>query len=270
MPYTTPDLIRRHLISTYPLQSRVTDHSLVVPDSDWVIFWGGAVDASTCTVKALRTATLTRVAVTLNATATTFAASPVVRGSVTVASDSSLGTIFTESVDFIIDYEQGTISPASSGALLPGQAVTLWYLPYTVLTLGIDFDLDDAHGRLRRHLGGSLVSGATIHVDFTPIFAGVDDDMAASAAGTANALIECEVDPTRQFEADPILGLAATFRALELLCRTAAARELSSLRGQDKVATVWLKLADDYAARSSTLIANFRAPITSPHSPRLS
>jgi hypothetical protein len=77
------------------------------------------------------------------------------------------------------------------------------------------------------------------------------------------------VDPDRQFGADPALQAAATYRALEIICRAAAARELSSLRGEDRTAIAWMKLADAHAERSEHLLRLFRPPYAGPSAPAI-
>ena len=83
----------------------------------------------------------------------------------------------------------------------------------------------------------------------------------------ANGMVENEVDPDRQFEVDPTLSAAATYRALEIVCRAAAGRELASLRGGDRIAGAWIKLAEDYFARSGLLLRSFRPPYDGPRTP---
>jgi hypothetical protein len=75
------------------------------------------------------------------------------------------------------------------------------------------------------------------------------------------------VDPDSQFGADPVLQASATYRALEIICHAAAARELSSLRGEDRTAVAWMKLAETYATRSEQLLRLFRPPYTGPTAP---
>jgi len=83
----------------------------------------------------------------------------------------------------------------------------------------------------------------------------------------ANGMVETEVDPNREFEVDPTLSAAATYRALEIVCRAAASRELAASRSGDRVASVWIKLADGYSERSELLLRGFRPPYESPRNP---
>ncbi|MEW5995224.1 MAG: hypothetical protein AB1744_12655 [Candidatus Zixiibacteriota bacterium] len=84
----------------------------------------------------------------------------------------------------------------------------------------------------------------------------------------ANALVERDIDPDRQFGADPVLQSGATYRALEIICRASAARELSRARGEDRTALAWMKLADGYAARADQVLRSFHPPFTGPSTPQ--
>jgi len=67
-----------------------------------------------------------------------------------------------------------------------------------------------------------------------------------------------------------MLNAAATYRALEIVCRASAIRELASLRGADRTASVWLKLADEYAKEAGAMISTFRPPAKSVRPPQSS
>ena len=117
MLYTSVEKVRQHLVSVFPIQERVTDHSAVLAGIDFVTFFGGAIDDSSIVVKSVQTNDLKRAAITLGISATALPDSLLIRGTVVVASDSSLGTIYIENQDYIIDYSSGSISTKSGGAL---------------------------------------------------------------------------------------------------------------------------------------------------------
>jgi len=266
MSYTNIESVRRHLLTPYPVSDRVHDQPVVMPESDYVQFYGGAVDGSTVSVKSIRTNVPTRLALTLCAGPTALAAAPLVRGSGVVASDSSLGTVYTENVDYLIDYEAGALTVKDGGALEAGNQVTAWFVPYLVLVAGDDYQLNSARGEIRR-LAGAIAPGETVWVDYSPTYVHLPDEIVGEAVSMANGMVAREVDPDRQFEADPALGAAATYRALAVACRAAATRELATLRGNDKAALAWVKLSDDYAREADMLLRSFRPPAQSPHAP---
>jgi hypothetical protein len=102
------------------------------------------------------------------------------------------------------------------------------------------------------------------------VFVSVTDEIVENAVALANGMVESEVDPEREFEANARLSASATYRALEVVCRAAASRELASQSGTDKVASVWIKLADDYGGRSDQLLNAFRPPCAGPRNPQRS
>ena len=267
MSYTNVELVRHHLVADFPTQENIYDQAVILKGSDYATFFNGAIEESSLTVKSQQSNDLTSATVTLGSGGTSLASSPLVRGSVVVASDSSLGTIYTENVDYIIDYPLSVLTIKSGGALSAGQTVSVWYLAYVIYTDGSDYQADVNRGRIRRLSGGDIAPGETVYLDYSPIYQSFNEEMLNNAVLEANGLIEKEVDPDGQFGADPVLQASATYRALEIVCHAAAARELSSLRGEDRTALAWMKLAETYTTRSELLLRLFRPPYTGPAAP---
>lgn len=267
MSYTSAEQIRHHLVIPYPIEDQVTDQPVTMPDSDHVRFYGGAIDAESFRVKSLRSRKPARATVTFSNGSAVITSNSIVPDSVVVASDSSLGTVYVENVDYIVDYGGGLLTMKVGGALSSNHQVTVWFLPYALYEAGSDYALDAANGRIKRLAGGDIAVGETAWLDYCPVFVSVADEIVDNAVTMANGMIEQEVDPDRQYEADSALSAGATYRALEIVCRAAASRELASQRGADKVAAGWMKLSDDYATRSDLLLRNFRPPYSGPRAP---
>ena len=270
MSYTTAEQVRRHLIIPYPVEEQVTDQPLTLTGSGFVRFFGGAVEAVSVRVKAVRSQTPQRVKVQFSDGSALIASGMIVPDSVVVASDSSLGTVYVENVDYVVDYSGGRLTAKVGGCLSSTETVTVWYLPYALYEDGSDYSLDAPGGQIKRLTGGAIASGETVRLDYRPVFVSVSDEIVENAVALANGMVQTEVDSDREFEANPGLSAAATYRALEIVCRAAASRELASQNGADKVATVWIKLADDYAVRSDQLLTGFRPPFTGPRNPQRS
>lgn len=269
MSYTNVELVRHHLVAAFPTQDKVYDQAVII-ESDYVTFFNGPVEEPSVLVKSVQSNIPTRVTVTLNSERTSLVAAPLVRGSVLVASDSSLGTVFTENVDYVIDYELGDLIIKEGGGLSVGQTITVWYQDYFIYTASGDYQLDADRGRIKRLSGGDIAAGETVYLDYAPVYQSFNEEILTRAVLEANGLIEREVDPDRQFGADSMLQSCATYRALEIICRASAARELSSLRGEDRTALAWMKLAETYATRSVELMRSFRPPFDGPATPALS
>ncbi len=266
MAYTNVELLRHTLTTPVPIQEKVTDQAVIL-GSDYVTFFNGPVEHASVTVKSIQSTSPVRTTLTLTHQRTSIVAAPLVRGSVVVASDSSLGSLYTENVDYIVDYTEGDVLIKEGGSLALGQTVTVWYVAYITYQEGSDYLLDATNGRLKRTAGGDIAVGETVWLDYQPVYASIDEELLTKAVTEANGLIEREVDPDGQFGADPTLQASATYRALEIVCHAAAARELSSLRGEDRTALAWIRLAEKYAARSERLLRSFRAPYANPNAP---
>lgn len=267
MSYTSVEQVRGYLTSAFPVSDRIVDQQVTLSGTEYVTFYGAAVDSSTVVVKSLQTNSLTRAAITLGTDANAFSASPISRGSVAVASDSSLGTIYAENADYIISYESGTLTIKTGGVLSAGMTVTIWFLPFTTYQSGADYTLDNQRGRIKRLAGGSIASAEAVRLDFVPLQQSFDDELLESAVVQANGMIEHEIDSSGSFGASPVLQALATYRALEIICHAAAVRELSRRAADDRAALAWMKLADAYELRSEKLFRTFRPASGGPNMP---
>ncbi|PWB69064.1 hypothetical protein C3F09_10690 [candidate division GN15 bacterium] len=261
MSYTTVDRLRSYLAANYAVAERVEDLPVTPRDSQPVRFWGCAIEAGSLKAKSLQSLQPISQSITVAIDGNILTASPIARGSVVAASDSSLGTVYVENLDYIVDYVRSTMHCKDSGAISVGQTLVVWHVPMHVYSEGEDYSVDYETAGLRRSVGGTMASGETVYLDFVPVFAAYDESFLAVAVNEANSRVEREVDPDREFSADETLSAAATYLALEIVCHSAAARELSSGRATDRVALAWLKLAEGYRARSSELLSAFRPPV---------
>jgi hypothetical protein len=149
-------------------------------------------------------------------------------------------------------------------------AATVWFEPYLLYQESSDYVVDLDRAELRRLSSGEIGDGESVYLDYAPLYAPFSDDLLNAAITEANGLVEREIDPTGLFGADPTLVAAALGRALEIICRAAATRELASGRGLEKIALSWLKLAEDHSARADHLLRSFRPPLSGPSLPTLS
>lgn len=268
MPYTTTEQVRPYLVDDFPLFEKVFDQPLVLTGTDDHAFYGGAI-AGTPTVKSLRALTPSRIDLTIAAEGNVLTAFPLVRHGVIVASDSSLGTVYIENVDYTLDYTSSAVRLKSGGLLSVGSKVTVFYTAYHPYVAGVDYIFDLESRSLRRLGNGGIADGETVLVDYTPSSSLLTEEILAAAVASANALIEREVDPLGQFDADLTLGAAATYRALEIISHAIASRQLCSTHRNNshQLATAWLELAKTYDARSRELLAQFRPPLAGPVSP---
>lgn len=269
MSYTHRDAVRGYFGSPYPVLQAIADQPLALHGTDYIPFFGSAVDSDSVRVKGRRSVSPERFVGKLAGLAVVFSPGPIDEQRLLVASDSSLGSIYEPSRDYIIDAPNGRLSAVPGGALAENAPVAVWYFPWRIFQPGVDFALDAPHGKLRRLADGDIGDGESVLLDYRPIHAGLIDDLIESAVSEANACIELAVDPAREFGANPVLHAAATHSALALVCRAAATRELSSTRSSAGAPTAWLTLAREFAARSDDLLRAFRRPSPEPAKPKL-
>ncbi|HOP06024.1 MAG TPA: hypothetical protein PLF13_01900 [candidate division Zixibacteria bacterium] len=266
MSYATVDMVRRHLISRTPAVDRIRNQLLTFDSNDPIMFYAGDVEADSFRVKSLRSGALQRATLVLSAL-TPLSGLPLVEGSVVVASNSSLGHVFIENVDYVIDYDNGALAIKSSGALDEGTEVSVWYLSYYLYRSGSDYSLDAEDGYLRRLTGGDIALNEQVRLDYRPNRTVYSETVLASAVAEANGMVSAEVDPDRQFGAEPALQAAAVYRALEIVSLSAATRQLSAQPDSDRAALAWIKLAEQFAQRSRRYLDDFRPGLSGPVSP---
>jgi hypothetical protein len=264
MSYTNFELVRAHLGGSFPGRDRVVDRQITLTADDLIVFHDTAVDDASLTVKSDISSRISRASLTfINGRAQT-GVSPLVVGSVVIATDSSLGTVYSENADYVVDYASGEIRLISGGSIADSQSVSIWYDIYTVYTPGIDYVFDSQRAAVKRLSTGAIGDGQRVLVDFTPLDREINESIIIAAVTEANAKVEREIDPDGQYGADATLQGAATCRALETLCRASAMQELRRHFADDKIAQAWLKLAEQMAVRSAELIRTFRKPFAGP------
>ena len=264
MSYTNPELVRSYLGSAYPGRDRVSDRSITLLGNDYVAFHDTAVDESATTVKANLSQKFSRVDVTFSTGKAQVGVTHLVPGSIVVASDSSLGRVFAESADYLVNYTTGALVIPDGSAIGSSQTVIVWFETFTTYSPGVDYVVDSRRAAIKRLSTGALSDGQTVLVDFSPMERQISDTLISTAIAEANAMIENDIDPNVEFGADPTLQAAATYRALESLCRASAMMELRRHFADDKIASTWIKLADQLGGRSTELIRAFRKPFTGP------
>lgn len=270
MSYTSLEQVRSHLIANFGSAEEVISEPFTMSGNDYVQFFTGAVRDGSIKLKTVKQSEPTRVSMTLLAGENSLAGNGVVLGSVAAASDSSLGTVYTENVDYAVAHSAGTISIKAGGALAVNDTVVVWFYPYQLYSEGIDYQINYESGELTRITAGGIADGETVYLNYSPEMSDFADELIQTGVQGANALIEAEIDPDREFGANPVLVSAATYRALEIICRAAAVRELASRRGMHQTANGWLNLAETYSKLAERWLKSFRPPATSPASPAIS
>lgn len=150
-----------------------------------------------------------------------------VKGSVVVASDTILSTVYTENVDYVIDYSNGLINIGSSGSSIPsGTSVHVWYLPYTVLSRDSDYTIDYTSGAIRRLYGTTIPDGSSVMVDYAHSDYTIPDAAILEAMKRAESIIEDNLASGYSLTSGcEGLKSAAMYYTAYLLCLALACRE---------------------------------------------
>lgn len=261
MSYTNVDLVRRHISFDESGTGLRRDQPVTFADQEWVNLPGRNLMKDSVLVKAVcNYSPVFEEVVVVNGTIT-LNNSHLLPDSVTAASDSSLGLIFRENIDYSVDTGNGVITSIEGGALPANGRIAVWYYHYSVYIEGHDYSIDYSAGKIRRLVGGDIQPGQTVLVDYELSVSRIDDELINQAVSEANALIEKQVDPHRQFGADGALQAAATYLAVSLVCRMAAAGELISVANGHQSAAAWLKIAESYRGDYEDYLKSFRSQI---------
>lgn len=266
MSYTTSAQLRTYLVDQYPLADRIVNQPLSLIEEQSQSFFGGPLEASSLVVKGIRQTVLSRTSLQLKVSGSPLPDQQIAFGSVVCADSSSLGTVLVPGVDYRINLISGLLFRVDSSSRPENSVVTIWWLPFHRFD-ATDVVLDADRGSIRRSGSSAIGSNEQIWIDYQPVFRTLTDEIVASAATSANQLIEREIDPNRQFESDPLLGAAATYRGLEIVCRISASRDLAAGAGRSQSWNGWLELAAIYDARSRELLSQFRPPAVGLRSP---
>ena len=267
MSYTNINLVRNYLLETLPNQSKIMNQSIKLTGTDYISFFKGTISSDDFYVKSNQAVNHIRKTQKVLSDTHNFSSVPVIESSVVVASDSSLGTVYTENSDYIIDYTQGNLNFKSSGLIETNQYITIWYKNFTIYVLNVDYSINTDLGQIKRIATGDIADGESVCLDYSPVSTVYDETIIENAVASANGLIESEVDSSGSFGSDRTLQTAATYKALEIICQAAAVRDMAKSYDNNKNVSVWIKLAEMFQKNSEALIKKFRPPFEQLNSP---
>ncbi len=269
MSYTNTDLVKSHIRLSAMSPSAIFDYPAKLTGTDWAELPGEVIKEASVVVKAITSTEPYYERITLADVPVILSGGPAVPMPVAVASDSSLGRIFEENVDYMIDYSGCTVSRISTGTITAGSALSVWYFRYQAYVENQDYQVDYLKGRVSRLSGSAINSGQQVLVDYELSPSGREDSIIEAAVGHANGIVEAQVDPGGKFGASPILQGAATFLAVSFVCRMAAAIDLGSGAATSQNAAAWLSLAESYRRDFDEMIKNFHPDAGRPKPPVL-
>jgi hypothetical protein len=258
MSYTNLETVRKHINFDEIPGGEKDDYPVTFVDLEWINLPGRGIVDNSVAVKAIKNYAPISEVITLGDGIVSLSSSRLVANSLTVASDSSLGTIYKENIDFSVDNTVGTISRLADGEIVSGSVVVVWYYYYSIYAEGVDYGINCQSGMIRRLPGGNIHPRQTVLVDYELTYNQLNDEDISEAVDEANAIVEKRIDPGRKFGADLTLQTAATCLAVSLVCRMAAISQLRSGDNGKQTASAWLGLAGSYRDDYKNLLKTFR------------
>ena len=259
MSYTNAELVKRQVSAPPATGGKETTLTLTLSGSAWTRLITGTIADNTVTVTARTQAEPSLEVVTFTTDTATLGAAPIDSGGIVVANNSSLGAIYTEGIDYVIDFISGSLQRLPTGSISSGASVAVWYLPLTLFSANSDYEVDNENGLIRRTPGSAIADGQRVTVTFTATSHGVTPEVYDDAVNEADRIVSAAVDPNTDFGADPNLQTAATFIAAGIVCRISASAALASgASGRD--AKLWLDLAASFQSDGRALLDNFKPP----------
>ena len=258
MSYTNIDIVKKYIGFGNLPGGWQKDYSVTFAGLEEINLPGHSIIKDTVVVKAIGSSEPTFEAIMLTDSEITLTHDHLVPNSVTTASDSSLGSVYVENVDYSIDYANGKIKRIDGGSIASGSNSALWYHFYIKYIEDTDYSVGHQIGTIKRLSGSAIQIGQIVLIDYQLQQSMLNDEIIIEAVNQANAIIENEIDSERIFGADLVLQAAATYLAVSLLCRVEASGCLRYTGTGSKDANSWLALADSYRLDFEKLIKSFR------------
>ena len=181
--------------------------------------------------------------------------------SVVVASDSSLGHIYIENIDYQVDYDIGSIRRLQSGSIPPDGNIVIWYLYYRIYQKGVDYDIDYQAGTIRRRSGGAIEPGQWVLIDYTAEYGSLDDSAIDNAISEANEQVSSFIAEIYRESTDRALVTAETYLSVAIICRIRAMESISPSKSRSTSgaadAQSWTAISDMYRKEAYNILSRY-------------
>jgi hypothetical protein len=265
--FTSPELVRTHLSNVRLGEIAVADVPVTLSGTAAVQLPHAGLVESSVVVKCRRSQALMRESLALGSSWVNLSHTRLVPGSVVIASDTSLSTIYHENIDYLVDHPGGRVRRIDGGAIGNGQTVVIWYDHYHVFTPGDDYTVDAPAGQLARRSGGLIADGQEVLVDYTVALGAVTETVIAQAIGEAGEAVLAFIHEGYQEQPTPAIVIGATHWAVAAVARMRAAATLADAGVTATVARAaaqtWLEVASRYEESGRAYLARFAAPLPS-------
>ncbi|MDP2960934.1 MAG: hypothetical protein Q8N71_05865 [candidate division Zixibacteria bacterium] len=186
--------------------------------------------------------------------------SELILDTVVVASDSSLGQVYVENIDYSIDYDNGKLTRISSGSILALSSVVIFYLYYRIYQKDTDYKLDFQKGELTRIASGEIEDGQWVLLDYKVEYGFLNDETIAQAIAEANERILKFIDPSYYESEDQGLVTTETYLSVSILCDIKAVEVLNlNIYGANAqlLSKSWNMMAEVYSKKAYLILSDF-------------
>jgi hypothetical protein len=262
MAFTTSEIVKKHILDHHLGSENIENEKIHLRGADWARLQKRMILEGSEKIKGKEQIEPTHEDIKFDtADIQNLSHSELIQDTVVAASDSSLGKIYIENIDYHIEYDGGCISRIASGSIPQGATITVWYLYYRVYEKGIDYDIDYQRGRIKRRSGGAIESGQWIYADYTAEYGSLDDDAIGNAISEANSRILDFIDSVHHDSNDKLLVSAETYLAVSIICKIRAMESISPTRGKTESsdAMSWTALSDMYRKEAYNILSKYAA-----------
>ncbi len=228
MAYTNPELVRKHLHETTRSSSGIELHRMKLTGTlPLSLPHAGLVEDSERVMTKEQLAPEMEVT-TLHDDDVSLTRANLVPESVVVAKDSSMGAIYKENTDYVVDCANGRLRRVTGGAIASGQMVVIWYDFFTLFARGEDYAISYQNGEITRLDEGVIADGQEIFISYQ-IESGVfSDEIIANAILEASVLLDGRLEQPVVDDAVRAVTVAETYLAVSILMQIKATEALRS------------------------------------------
>ncbi|MCP4704577.1 MAG: hypothetical protein GY865_08200, partial [candidate division Zixibacteria bacterium] len=188
---------------------------------------------------------------------------------VVVANNSSMGKIFTENIDFTVDYDQGVIIRITAGAIETSAEVYIWYQHYKVYSRDVDYTINYNNGYITRLASGDIEAGQLVYIDYQSLYGNITDEAINNAILEASSKIRAIIDPEYESSTDQALITSETYSTLAIICKIKAIEAAGNLTisSSGYRGDFWLQLSTSYYSESMQMLIPYSLktnPLSSP------
>lgn len=258
MPFTNIELIRKHLSESTAVREFYRDVPVELSGTSPMALVHSQLKEGSVVIKGKEIGSPKATIVTLDSLPAFLGTQNIIPESVVVASDTSLGFIYTEHVDYHVDYVAGTIERVDSGAIPDNANVAVWFYAYRLYQPSADYAVDHQRGTVRRLSGGNIEDGQTVFIDYETQSSLLDEDQINNAINEANDLLMNLIDTQYRESSEQSLVTAETYLAMSVLCRIKSLQALQQPSGAT-AAKSWQEMGIHYEVDALKLLTRFAA-----------